>query len=172
MLRSPSLRVSLLFYTCGGSSFPLDISYISPQFTFLGLLICNSLMESWVLHIHYRLSVLRLQCVLEQGPRPNICSWPPCPYITHIMIHHSLGQVLIRQGWEASLPDVGLNKFVRVASAPRPIPKANNTWLEKDSFLSQSLFCFKNLVLLLIHSLSLITIYLSLVTQTLLCKYK
>ena len=95
-----------------------------------------------------------------------------CPYITHIMIYHSLGQVLIRQGWEASFPDVGLNKFVKVASAPRPIPKANNTWLEKDSFLPQSLFYFKNLVLLLIHSLSLITIYLSLVTQTLLCKYK
>ena len=56
---------------------------------------------------------------------------------THIMVHPSLGQVLIRQGWEASLPDMGLNKFVRVASPPRPIPKANNTWLGKDSFLPQ-----------------------------------
>ena len=56
---------------------------------------------------------------------------------THIMVHPSLGQVLIRQGWEASLPDVELNKFVKVASAPRPIPKANNTWLGKDSFLPQ-----------------------------------
>ena len=31
------------------------------------------------------------------------------------------------------------NKFVRVASAPRPIPKANNTWLRKDLFLPQLL---------------------------------
>ena len=53
------------------------------------------------------------------------------------MVHHSLGQVLIRQGWEASLLDVGLNKFVRVASAPRSILKANNTWFEKDLFLPQ-----------------------------------
>ena len=42
------------------------------------------------------------------------------------MVYSSLGQVLIRQRWEASLLDVGLNKFVRVASAPRPILKANN----------------------------------------------
>ena len=55
--------------------------------------------------------------------------------ITHTMIHPSLGQVLIRQGWKASLLDVRLNKFVRVASAPWPIPKANNTWLGKYSFL-------------------------------------
>ena len=34
------------------------------------------------------------------------------------MVHSSLGQVFIRQRWEASLPDMGLNKFVRVASAP------------------------------------------------------
>ena len=47
--------------------------------------------------------------------------------ITHAMVHSSLGQVHIRQGWEVSLPDVGLNKFVRVALAPRPIPKVNNT---------------------------------------------
>ena len=52
---------------------------------------------------------------------------PHTKRITHTMVHHSLGQVLIRQGWEASLLDVGLNKFVRVASAPRPISKANNT---------------------------------------------
>ena len=45
--------------------------------------------------------------------------------------------MLIRQGWEAFLPDMGLNKFVRVTSAPRPIPKANYTWLGKDSFLPQ-----------------------------------
>ena len=47
--------------------------------------------------------------------------------ITHIMVHPSLGQVLIRQGWEASLPDMELNKFMRVASAHRPILKTNNT---------------------------------------------
>ena len=28
------------------------------------------------------------------------------------MIHHSLGQVLIRQEWKASLSDMGLNKFI------------------------------------------------------------
>ena len=44
-------------------------------------------------------------------------NWPKEGYTT----------MLIRQGWETSLPDVGLNKFVRVVSAPRPIPKANNT---------------------------------------------
>ena len=64
-------------------------------------------------------------------------SFPNQVLITHTMVHISLSQVLIRLGWEASLPDVGLNKFVRVASAPRPIPKANNTWLGKDSFLPQ-----------------------------------
>ena len=37
--------------------------------------------------------------------------------ITHTMVHPSLGQVLIKQGWKASLPDMRLNKFVRVASA-------------------------------------------------------
>ena len=53
------------------------------------------------------------------------------------MIYPSLGQVLIRQGWEAFLLDMRLNKFVRVASIPRPIPKVNNTWFGKDSFLPQ-----------------------------------
>ena len=57
--------------------------------------------------------------------------------ITHTMIYPSLGQVLIRQGWEEFLLDMRLNKFVRVASIPRPIPKANNTWFGKDSFLPQ-----------------------------------
>ena len=38
-----------------------------------------------------------------------------------------LRPMLIRQGWKASLLDVGLNKFVRVASTLRPIPKSNNT---------------------------------------------
>ena len=51
----------------------------------------------------------------------------PLTKITYTMVHPSLGQVLIRQGWEVSFPNVGLNKFVRVASTPRPIPKANNT---------------------------------------------
>ena len=31
--------------------------------------------------------------------------------------------MLIRQGWEASLSDVGLSKFVRVALALHPFPK-------------------------------------------------
>ena len=48
--------------------------------------------------------------------------------LTHIMIHHSLGQVFIRQGWEASLPDVRLSKFVRMGARVDPAyPKANNT---------------------------------------------
>ena len=51
----------------------------------------------------------------------------PLTNITYTMVHPSLGQVLIRQGWVASLLDVELNKFVRVASAPWPIPKVNNT---------------------------------------------
>ena len=49
------------------------------------------------------------------------------------MVHHSLGQVRIRQGWKASLPDMGLNKFVRVTSAPQPIPKADNSFLGRGS---------------------------------------
>ena len=53
------------------------------------------------------------------------------------MIHHSLAQVLIRQEWKASLPDMGLNKFVRVTSAPRPIPKADNSFLERGLSLPQ-----------------------------------
>ena len=40
-------------------------------------------------------------------------------HITHTMVHHSLGQVLIKQGWEASLPDVGLSKTLRIRLAPR-----------------------------------------------------
>ena len=51
----------------------------------------------------------------------------PLTKITYTMVHPSLGQVLIRQGWEVSFPNVGLNKFVSVASTPWPIPKANNT---------------------------------------------
>ena len=35
------------------------------------------------------------------------------------MVPPSLGQVLIRQGWEASLPDVGLSKTLRIRLAPR-----------------------------------------------------
>ena len=58
-------------------------------------------------------------------------------HIRHTMLHPSLGQVLIRQGWKASLPDVGLNKSIRMTSAPQPIPKADNTRLGNDSFLPQ-----------------------------------
>ena len=40
----------------------------------------------------------------------------------------SLGQVLIRQGWEASLPDVGLSKTLRIRPAPRAAnSKEDNT---------------------------------------------
>ena len=39
-----------------------------------------------------------------------------------IMVHLSLGQVLIRQGWKASLPGVGLSKTLRI----RPVPCAVN----------------------------------------------
>ena len=53
------------------------------------------------------------------------------------MVHHSLGQVLIRQEWKAFLPNMGLNKFVRVTSAPRPIPKADNSFLGRGSSLPQ-----------------------------------
>ena len=49
-------------------------------------------------------------------------------HITHTMVHHSLGQVLIKQGWEASLPDVGLSKSVRVGARVDPAhPKVDNT---------------------------------------------
>ena len=59
-----------------------------------------------------------------------ISTWPKegCT-MTHTMVHLSLGQVLIRQGCEASLPNVGLNKFVRVALTPQSIPKADNSLL-------------------------------------------
>ena len=44
------------------------------------------------------------------------------------MVHHSLGQVLIRQGWEASLLDVGLSKSVQVgARVNLAYPKVDNT---------------------------------------------
>ena len=44
------------------------------------------------------------------------------------MVHPSLGQVLIRQGWEASLPDVELSKSVQVGTRVDPThPKVNNT---------------------------------------------
>ena len=39
------------------------------------------------------------------------------------LVHPFLDTMLIRQGWEASFPDVGLNKFVRVESALCPLPK-------------------------------------------------
>ena len=39
------------------------------------------------------------------------------------LVHPFLDTMLIRQGWEASFPDVGLNKFVRVESALCPFPK-------------------------------------------------
>ena len=49
-------------------------------------------------------------------------------HITHTMIHPSLSQVLIRQGWEASLPDVELNKSMQVGARVDPAyPKADNT---------------------------------------------
>ena len=43
--------------------------------------------------------------------------------LTHTMVHPSLGQVLIRQRWEVSLPDVGLSKTLRI----RPAPRATNS---------------------------------------------
>ena len=50
------------------------------------------------------------------------------PMITHTMLHYSLGQVLIRQGWEASLPNVGLSKSVQVGVRVDPThPKEDNT---------------------------------------------
>ena len=65
--------------------------------------------------------------IIIQGEKTFSIQFLILALITHTMVHHSLSQVLIRQEWEASLPNVGLNKFVRVASIPRPIPKANNT---------------------------------------------
>ena len=63
-------------------------------------------------------------------PKWTIPDWELKWKITHTTVHPSLGQRFIRQGWEASLLDVGLNKFVQVGC--RSIlahPKANNTWL-------------------------------------------
>ena len=46
------------------------------------------------------------------------------------MIYPSLGQVLIRQGWEASLPNVGLSKTLRIRPAPCVAnSEEGNTWL-------------------------------------------
>ena len=39
------------------------------------------------------------------------------------LVHPSLGSMLIRQRWKASLLDVGLSKSMRVASTLRPFPK-------------------------------------------------
>ena len=70
--------------------------------------------------------------LLGPFPKQTIPDWGKIcsSHITHTMVHSSLGQVLIRQGWEASLPDVGLSKTLRI----RPMPhatnsKENNTWL-------------------------------------------
>ena len=47
---------------------------------------------------------------------------------THTTVHPSLDQRLIRQGWEASLSDVGLSKFVQVGrKSILAHPKVNNT---------------------------------------------
>ena len=44
------------------------------------------------------------------------------------MVHNFLDQMLMRQGWEVSLPNVGLSKFVRVGARVDPAhPKADNT---------------------------------------------
>ena len=65
-------------------------------------------------------------------------------HITHTMVHPFLGQVLIRQEWEVSIPDVGLNKTLRIRPTPRAAnSKADNTLLGKDSFLPQKLFLKK-----------------------------
>ena len=71
-------------------------------------------------------------CVSRSLPIPYLIGGrdesSPTKWITHTTVHPSLDQKLIRQGWEASLPDVGLSKFVRVGR--RSIiahPKANNT---------------------------------------------
>ena len=37
---------------------------------------------------------------------------------SYTMVHPYLGQVLIRQGWEASLPDMELSKTLRIKLAP------------------------------------------------------
>ena len=70
--------------------------------------------------------------LLGPFPKQTIPDWGNncSSHITHTMVHSSLGQVLIRQGWKASLPDVGLSKTLRI----RPTPcatnsKENNTWL-------------------------------------------
>ena len=42
-------------------------------------------------------------------------------HITHTMVHPFLGQVLIMQEWEVSLPDVGSNKTLRIGLRPMPL---------------------------------------------------
>ena len=58
---------------------------------------------------------------------------------THTMVHPSLGQVLIRQGWKVSLIDVGLSKSMQAGvKVDLAYPKVDNTWLGlRLSFLPQ-----------------------------------
>ena len=76
------------------------------------------------------------------GPQSGIVrfgmdnDWPTShPHeFTHTTVYPSLGQRLIRQGWEVSLPNVGLSKFVWVEhKSILTHPKANNTWLEAET---------------------------------------
>ena len=49
---------------------------------------------------------------------------------SYTMVHPYLGQVLIRQGWEASLPDMELSKTLRIRPAPHAAnSEEDNTWL-------------------------------------------
>ena len=52
------------------------------------------LMEFWVSHLHYCLSVLGPISVLGQGPRPKIYSWAPQPYKLHNYLPYSIQLIL------------------------------------------------------------------------------
>ena len=49
-------------------------------------------------------------CLRSQQKNCSLCEW------AEIVVHSSLGQKFIRHKWKASLPDVRLSKFVKVAS--------------------------------------------------------
>ena len=62
-------------------------------------------------------------CLISTWPKEGctiLCVCTIVYVITHTTVHPSLGQELIRSGWEASLFDVGLSKSLQVGARVDP----------------------------------------------------
>lgn len=61
-----------------------------------------------------------------------------------ILIYYGLTHDWFDNAYKAMMegvsPQCGIEQIRENGIGPRPIPKADNTWLEKDSFLSQVIF--------------------------------